>query len=64
MPYSIPAYFALRFVKNSDLKKRINVLGRSYKFQLAGISLFSFTNISKLIAQPINNVTLLPITSI
>ena len=63
MPYSIPTYFALRFVKNSDLKKRINVLGKSYKIQLAGFSLFSFTNISKFVGQPIN-IPLLPVTSI
>ena len=49
MPVSIPTYFAVRFVTNSSLKQRINVLKTSYKYQVAGLSVFSAVNIDKLI---------------
>ena len=49
MPVSIPAYIALRFVTNSSLKQRINVLKSSYKFQIAGLSVFSAANIDQLL---------------
>ena len=41
MPVSVPTVYALRFVKNNNLIKRINVLQASYKAQM--ISFFSIT---------------------
>ncbi len=38
---SIPTALALRFVTNNSLQKRINVLQKSYKIQITGLSLFS-----------------------
>ena len=50
---SIPAALALRFVTNSSLQKRINVLQKSYKIQITGLSVFSsfeiFNNFKPLI---------------
>ena len=48
MPVSIPTYLAVRFVTKSSLYQRINVLQKSYKFQVAGLSIFSALNIDKL----------------
>ena len=39
--FSIPTVLALRFVTNNSLQKRINVLQRSYKIQIVGLSFFS-----------------------
>ena len=50
MPVSIPTYLAVRFVTQSSLKQRINVLEKSYKFQVAGLSVFSAANFDKLLA--------------
>ena len=41
MPVSVPTVYALRFIKNNNLIKRINVLQASYKAQM--ISFFSIT---------------------
>lgn len=49
MPVSIPTYLAVRFVTNSSLKQRINVLEKSYKLQIAGLSVFSAANVDKLL---------------
>ena len=49
MPVSIPTYFAARFVTNSSLKQRINVLQKSYKIQVAGLSIFSAVNLDKIL---------------
>lgn len=35
MPISLPTVYALRFVKNNNLKQRINLLQNSYKAQFA-----------------------------
>ena len=48
MPVSIPTYFAARFVTKSSLKQRINVIQKSYKYQIAGLSMFSVANIDKI----------------
>ena len=50
MPVSIPTYLAVRFVTQSSLKQRISMLEKSYKFQVAGLSVFSAANFDKLLA--------------
>ena len=42
MPITLPTVYALRFVKNNNLYKRINVLQNSYKTQI--LSFFSITS--------------------
>ncbi len=49
MPVSIPTYFAARFVTKSSLTQRINVLQKSYKYQVAGLSIFSVVNLDKIL---------------
>tara|TARA_B100000424_G_scaffold270005_1_gene268285 strand:- start:201 stop:401 length:201 start_codon:yes stop_codon:yes gene_type:complete len=39
MPLTLPTVYALRFVKNNNLKQRISILQNSYKTQI--ISFFS-----------------------
>ena len=39
MPVTLPTVYALRFVKNNNLRQRINVLQNSYKTQI--VSFFS-----------------------
>jgi len=39
--FSIPTALALRFVANNNLQQRINVLQKSYKVQITGMSIFS-----------------------
>lgn len=34
MPFSIPTAYAIRFVSQTNLKDRVNVIGKSYKFQI------------------------------
>lgn len=38
---SIPTALALRFVTKNSLQQRINVLQKSYKFQITGLGVFS-----------------------
>ncbi len=47
MPVSIPAYLALRFVRKENLRTRIRVLQKSYKIQVAGLTMFSIANFDK-----------------
>ena len=39
MPVTLPTVYALRFVKNNNLRQRINVIQNSYKTQI--VSFFS-----------------------
>ena len=39
MPLTLPTVYALRFVKNNNLRQRINVIQNSYKTQI--VSFFS-----------------------
>ena len=41
MSITLPTVYALRFVKNNNLTKRINVIQNSYKAQI--VSFFSIT---------------------
>ena len=54
MPVSIPAYLALRFVHKENLRSRIRVLQKSYKIQVAGLTMFSIANFDKAaVAKPL-----------
>tara|TARA_B100000886_G_scaffold23096_2_gene14637 strand:- start:21753 stop:21935 length:183 start_codon:yes stop_codon:yes gene_type:complete len=57
MPVSIPAYLALRFVRNENLRTRIKFLQNSYKLQFTGLTMFSIANLDKAsMAKPIISV--------
>ncbi len=62
MPVSIPTYLAVRFVTKSSLNQRINVLQNSYKFQVAGLSVFSAVNFDKLLV--VKNVPTLALATL
>ena len=34
MPFTVPTYFAIRFVSTKNLEDRISLIGNSYKVQL------------------------------
>ena len=40
MPITLPTVYALRFVKNNNLRQRINVIQNSYKTQI--VSFFNW----------------------
>ena len=44
MPFAIPTAYAIRFVSQTSLKDRVNIIGKSYKFQVGsffGLNLLS-----------------------
>ena len=60
MPVSIPTYLALRFVSTNNLRTRINLLQKSYKAQITGLTMFTIANVDKsIIVKPLASVALL-----
>ena len=52
MPVSLPTVYALQFVKNNNLSKRIRVLQQSYKLQYASFFSVSLFNLKHLLYHP------------
>jgi hypothetical protein len=50
MPITLPTVYALRFVRNNDLMKRINVIQNSYKAQFLSFCSITTFNLKEYIA--------------
>lgn len=42
MPVSIPTVLAARFVQTKNLSQRLNIIKKSYKFQMISLPLITF----------------------
>ena len=60
MPFSIPTFLALKFVSNNNLRNRVNLLQKSYKAQVAGLTIFTVANFDKtVVSKPLLSLALL-----
>ena len=50
MPITLPTVYAVRFVRNNDLMKRINVIQNSYKAQFLSFCSITTFNLKEYIA--------------
>lgn len=50
MPITLPTVYALRFVRNNNLMKRINVIQNSYKAQFLSFCSITTFNLKEYIA--------------
>ena len=50
MPVTLPTVYALRFVRNNNLMKRINVIQNSYKAQFLSFCSITTFNLKEYIA--------------
>ena len=60
MPVSIPTFLALRFVSKNNLRTRVNLLQKSYKALVTGLTMFTIANFDKtFIVKPLTSVVAL-----
>lgn len=60
MPFSIPTFLAVKFVSTNNLRTRVNLLQKSYKAQVTGLTMFTIANFDKTaLFKPLASVALL-----